>query len=396
MTKRERAVKYIKSYIVVILITTLLCTLLGFLYSNIRLKANYRVTNTLMYATQSEAKINNAKYQLLEANEWLTQMNMSKNEITDIRHNLLVNSAKNAKEMQITVQASSENEAHKIANSISRFVYQKTNALALNTGSATHIPPPIKKVTFISFCLGLFLAFFLAISVQQSYKDFVHEKMDKLLNQNDVQIKQVTPVFFLVKRGMDIVFGTIGTFITFVLYLIFLIPYSYGENKGPILFKQKRLGFYGESFAVYKFRSMKVNAESYLKNDSTLYKKYVENDFKLPLEEDPRITKFGRFIRKTSLDEFPQFINVISGDMSLVGPRPIVKDELSEYGNKAKYFLAMKPGITGVWGISGRSNIEYPQRVGVELSYLKKRSIHFDFYVIYATIKAIFKKDGVQ
>lgn len=205
------------------------------------------------------------------------------------------------------------------------------------------------------------------------------EKKEEAIGKSEVVTKTYnefsrTKNYEMNKRIMDIMGSLIGLIPFFVAYLILFIPYKFGENKGPILFKQKRLGLNGELFYIYKFRSMKVNADKILKDDQQLYKKYVQNGYKLEANVDPRITRLGRFIRKSSVDELPQFLNVLKGEMSLVGPRPIVEEELREYKGKADSFLKMKPGITGVWQTSGRSNIGYPDRVELELSYLENKS----------------------
>lgn len=200
----------------------------------------------------------------------------------------------------------------------------------------------------------------------------------------------------LIKRGMDISGGLIGSLFFLIAYVILFIPYQVGNNRGPILFKQRRIGKNGELFYIYKFRSMKVNADQILKNDKKLYEEYIENGYKLEAHKDPRITKLGRFIRKSSIDELPQFLNVLKGEMSLVGPRPIVVNELEEYTkeNMTELFSSMKPGLTGVWQISGRSNVGYPERVYLEISYLDKQSTSFDIFVILSTVVKVLKRDG--
>lgn len=139
---------------------------------------------------------------------------------------------------------------------------------------------------------------------------------------------------------------------------------------------------------------MVVDAESKLKANEVLYKKYTENNYKLEPHEDPRITKIGRFLRETSLDELPQLINVLKGEMSLVGPRPVVEEELREYGNKAPHLLAVKPGVTGYWQVSGRSGVGYPERVDLELHYVYNQSIVFDFSIILKTIYLVLSRKG--
>lgn len=192
--------------------------------------------------------------------------------------------------------------------------------------------------------------------------------------------------YLIVKRLIDIIGACVGLALFGIAYLVLAILDQFGNDKGPIIFKQQRYGLYGKPFTIYKFRSMRVDAEEVLHEDQELWDKYVANNYKLRPEEDPRITKLGRIIRKLSIDELPQFINVLKGDMSLVGPRPIVADELVMYGDRRDAFLKMKPGITGVWGISGRSDLEYPERCDVELSYLDKRSTWFDIYALWETV----------
>ncbi|MED0704098.1 sugar transferase, partial [Aeribacillus composti] len=146
----------------------------------------------------------------------------------------------------------------------------------------------------------------------------------------------------MTKRTMDIVGAIIGLILTSPLFFIISIFYLFGDSKGPIFFKQIRVGKHGEKFYIYKFRSMIVKADEKLKADKELYEKYLRNNYKLEPHEDPRITNLGRFLRKTSLDEIPQLINVLKGEMSLVGPRPVVQEELKGYGVKVGEFLSVK------------------------------------------------------
>lgn len=203
---------------------------------------------------------------------------------------------------------------------------------------------------------------------------------------------QVTAGYYAVKRLMDIVTALIALIILSPLLTILTMMYVF--DPGPIFFKQQRYGKNGKMFYIYKFRSMAMNAEEILRQDKALYRKYVENNFKLEPDEDPRITKFGRFLRKTSLDELPQLINVLKGEMSLVGPRPIVNEELQQYGNKKSVFLSVKPGMTGYWQISGRSAVGYPERVDVELYYVYNQSLRMDIEIIIGTFAAVLKKRG--
>lgn len=207
-------------------------------------------------------------------------------------------------------------------------------------------------------------------------------------------LEDTSKLYAITKRTIDIVGAIIGLILASPLFLIISIFYLFGDSKGPIFFKQVRVGKNGKRFYIYKFRSMIVNAEEKLKADKELYEKYLRNNYKLEPHEDPRITKLGRFLRKTSLDEIPQLINVLKGEMSLVGPRPVVEEELKEYGMKVSKFLSVKPGITGYWQISGRSNVGYPERVDLELYYVYNQSIKFDLKILLKTILIVLTKKG--
>ena len=168
-------------------------------------------------------------------------------------------------------------------------------------------------------------------------------------------------------------------------------------SPGPIFFMQKRLGKCGVPFKMIKFRTMRSDAEAMLKGDSQLYRKYVENNFKLPEGEDLRVTRLGRILRATSLDELPQLINVLQGGMSLVGPRPIVPDELKKYGEYGSLLLMVKPGMTGNWQVNGRSRIvEYSERVKLDMEYVRDQSLAADLRILIRTVGAVARMDGAH
>jgi exopolysaccharide biosynthesis polyprenyl glycosylphosphotransferase len=168
-------------------------------------------------------------------------------------------------------------------------------------------------------------------------------------------------------------------------------------SPGPILFTQKRLGKRGLPFKIFKFRTMRPDAEELLKRDAQLYARYLENNFKLPEDEDVRVTKLGRLLRSTSLDELPQLVNVLRGEMSLVGPRPIVPDELEKYGDYAPLLLMTKPGLTGNWQANGRSRIvEYSERVKLDMEYVRDQSLAADLRIIVQTVGAVARMDGAH
>lgn len=205
---------------------------------------------------------------------------------------------------------------------------------------------------------------------------------------------KVSITHLLIKRLIDIVGSFFGLIILSPIFILVSFLYLYGDSKGPVFFKQKRYGKNGDLFEIYKFRSMILNADEKLKSNKTLYEKYVANNYKIEPENDPRITKIGKFLRKTSLDELPQLINVLKGDMSLVGPRPIVEEEIIEYGERKNIFLSVKPGMTGYWQVSGRSDIGYPERVDLELHYIYNQSLLLDIKILIKTTLILVRKKG--
>jgi exopolysaccharide production protein ExoY len=208
------------------------------------------------------------------------------------------------------------------------------------------------------------------------------QKKSKLRERKEIS-------YIVSKRFFDILVSLLLLIVLLPIFVIIYILFQTGQNKGPVFFSQQRFGKQGRLFRIYKFRSMVVGADKKLKSNPELYKKYIENNYKLEPDEDPRITSLGRFLRKSSLDELPQLINVLKGEMSLVGPRPIVEEELKEYGNFKKEFLSVKPGVTGYWQASGRSEVKYPERVDIELFYIRNKSFFFDIKIIVLTIIAV-------
>jgi lipopolysaccharide/colanic/teichoic acid biosynthesis glycosyltransferase len=209
-----------------------------------------------------------------------------------------------------------------------------------------------------------------------------------------VKVKKQSLVYLFFKRLTDIILSVIALICFSPIFLFVFIASRFGENKGPVFFKQVRIGKNGKPFKIYKFRSMVVGADEILHKNKKLYAKYVKNNYKLEPEEDPRITKIGAWLRRTSIDEIPQFINTLKGDMSIIGPRPIVKEELAEYGDRVDKFLSVKPGAMGLWQASGRSNIGYPERCDMELSYVDHASYWFDCQIMFKNVISIFKHTG--
>jgi exopolysaccharide biosynthesis polyprenyl glycosylphosphotransferase len=198
-----------------------------------------------------------------------------------------------------------------------------------------------------------------------------------------------------VKRLLDIVLaaGLLAVFAPVIVAAALAVRVG---SRGPIIYGQRRLGRHGRSFRCYKFRSMYPDAEQRLKTDPALYAEYLRNDYKLPDGDDPRITPVGRLLRRTSLDELPQLWNVLKGDMSLVGPRPIVPDEIRHYEAEGPMLLLLKPGITGLWQVSGRSNLAYPERTSVELEYVERWNLVADVGILLRTVPAVLMQRGAH
>ena len=208
-----------------------------------------------------------------------------------------------------------------------------------------------------------------------------------------------TKIFYPIKRCIDLLSALLLLMLFSPIFLISSILIKL-TSPGPIIFKQKRVGRHGE-FYMYKFRSMRVgDNDKFLKeNYPKLWEKYKANDWKLSANEDPRITPIGKFIRATSIDEFPQFINVLKGEMSLVGPRAYRDQELREYAKKypntRKYIniiRSAKPGITGLWQVSGRNDLPFEKRAKMDADYIENRSIFQEIKIIFKTPMAMFSR----
>jgi len=196
-------------------------------------------------------------------------------------------------------------------------------------------------------------------------------------------------VALAVKRGMDITGALVGLAVTAPVMLV-LAALIRLESKGSPFFRHTRVTRDGHRFGCLKLRTMSVDAEAQLEADDALYDSYVRNNYKIPEDQDPRVTRLGRFLRRTSLDEVPQFWNVLAGEMSLVGPRPLVPSELEHYtGARQRLLLSMRPGLTGAWAVSGRHAVGYPERSEIELGYVRRWSLGGDLRVLVRTLRAL-------
>lgn len=201
------------------------------------------------------------------------------------------------------------------------------------------------------------------------------------------------PAYDFIKRFADIVCSAIAIVLLSPFFIIISIGIK-ATSKGPVIFVHKRVGKNGKEIGIFKFRSMVTNAEELIKKFTPEQKKEFEENFKL--ENDPRITKFGKFLRKTSLDELPQLFNILKGDLSIVGPRPIMEFETKMYGKYKDLLLSVKPGLTGFWAANGRSDTSYKRRRAMEIYYVKNRSLLFDIQIIFKTVISVFKGEGAK
>ncbi|WP_370642817.1 sugar transferase [Anoxybacillus sp. LAT_33] len=197
--------------------------------------------------------------------------------------------------------------------------------------------------------------------------------------------------YLIAKRTMDIIGAMIGLISLSWLFLIVAVLIKLEDPKGPVFFKQIRVGKDGKQFYMYKFRSMVTDAEKRLK-ELLNYNEVSGAMFKM--KNDPRVTKVGKFIRKTSIDELPQLWNVLKGDMSLVGPRPPLPREVAQYTEYDKQRLLVTPGCTGLWQVSGRSNVGFEKMVELDLKYIRERSLLYDLKIILKTIKIMVKPNS--
>lgn len=214
-------------------------------------------------------------------------------------------------------------------------------------------------------------------------QQYIPEKTDNLL------------IGKILKRLIDILGGIFGTIVLIPLTIGIAIANLICKDNGPIFYSQYRMGKNGKLFKMYKYRSMVVGADEKLKkyleeneNARKEYKKYKK------LKHDPRVTKVGEFIRKTSLDEFPQFINVLKGDMSLVGPRPYLEREKEDMNGYYKYITTCKPGLTGLWQISGRNDVDFATRIDLDMQYYYNHSLKGDIKILFKTAMKLVKREG--
>ena len=229
-----------------------------------------------------------------------------------------------------------------------------------------------------------------------SNQSAVVEKISTQESMNEVKEKRY--LYRFIKRIIDILGGIVGCLLLVPITLaLFVIKNFSKEDKGPLFYEQLRVGKNGKEFRLYKYRSMVMHADEKLweylnKNPEAKeeYKKYKK------LKDDPRVTKIGKFLRETSLDEFPQLINVLKGDMSLVGPRPYLYREKQDMEDRFDTIVTVKPGLTGLWQVNGRNDTDFEERTRIDVEYIQRRSLWLDFKIFVRTFLKVFKKEGAK
>ncbi len=216
-------------------------------------------------------------------------------------------------------------------------------------------------------------------------------KSTVIQKNREIPLQQVqvsdSKFYLAMKRMIDIIAAVLGIVILSPLFIIIALMIKVEDEKGPVLFSQVRIGKDGKKFSMYKFRSMVSNAEE-LK--ASLMEQNEAEGPVFKIKDDPRITNIGKFIRKTSIDELPQLFNVLRGEMSLVGPRPPLPNEVAQYTSYQKQRLKVVPGLTCYWQVSGRSNIGFDEWVELDLKYIRKRNMVIDFKLIFKTVLVLF------
>ncbi|ALS77943.1 MULTISPECIES: sugar transferase [Planococcus] len=229
------------------------------------------------------------------------------------------------------------------------------------------------------------------VVIQMSVSAPEKEKIDLNIRYSETVFESVktntSNGYLYTKRFLDIVGSLVGLIMLMPLFLLIGLLIKMEDPQGPVFFKQKRVGKHGGTFDMYKFRSMVCNAED-LK--ASLQQQNEASGPVFKIKSDPRITKIGKFIRKTSIDELPQLVNVLNGDMTVVGPRPALPDEVAQYTNYEKQRISVTPGLTCFWQVNGRSNISFQEWVEMDLEYIRTRNTTMDIKLIFKTILVLF------
>lgn len=218
-------------------------------------------------------------------------------------------------------------------------------------------------------------------------------KFENVLESEEVILYNESNSYLIFKKIMNFIISFIALVTLSPILLIISLIIKI-DSEGPVIYKHYRLGKNGKVIGVYKFRTMFKNADEVFRNFTKEQKEEYEKFFKL--ENDPRITRVGDFLRKTSLDKLPQILNILKGEMSIMGPRPVVLDEIKKFGNLKDKYLNVLPGLTGWWTCNGRSSTTYEKRIDLEMYYIDNQSLKLDIECFFKTILAVFKRNGAM
>lgn len=208
-------------------------------------------------------------------------------------------------------------------------------------------------------------------------------------------------IYKIIKRIVDIIGALVGCLILLPLTLCIWIANLIAKDNGPIFYVHKRIGKNGKELNMYKFRTMCNKAQEMVKDEETMKRYFTDEQIKewqenYKMDDDPRITKVGKILRKTSIDEVPQVINILKGELSIIGPRPVTEEELEKYEDKKEMFLSVTPGLTGYWAANGRSDTDYNERMKMELYYVENISLKLDLKIFFKTIITVLKREGAK
>lgn len=231
------------------------------------------------------------------------------------------------------------------------------------------------------------------MNINYAEEDIANGVSTSLGLKNKSNEKKKIISYINIKRVIDLFLSLVTLILLLPLIGIIALVIKL-DSDGPVFFKHTRIGKDGKTIKIYKFRTMVTNAEELIKKFTPEQLEEYKKNFKL--ENDPRVTKAGKILRKTSLDELPQLLNIIKGDLALIGPRPVVQDELEKYGDNASKFLSVTPGLTGNWAANGRNNTTYEERMKLELEYVDNISFKTDIKIFFQTIYAVIKKEGAM
>jgi len=255
----------------------------------------------------------------------------------------------------------------------------------------------LKRLHFIAVCYKIYRS--LKQRVIKVSANIQEAKKNDKIEVNKMEF--TNKIYRILKRIIDVIGALIGCVILLPLTLCIWIANIIAKDNGPVFYAHKRIGKNGKEFKMYKYRTMCSNAHDMVKDEESMKRYFTDEQIEewkenYKIEDDPRITRVGKFLRKTSLDEVPQVLNILKGNLSIIGPRPVVEEELEKYGDNKEKFLSVTPGLTGYWAANGRSDTDYEKRMQMELYYVENLSLKLDIQIFFKTIISVLKREGAK